>query len=368
MHINHEMHQIRFRHELGPRAGRQDTLSMRRFGLSDRDFHAAARQIETIFQAQRQDVEHLRTTHAWIESIPRKLQSYLRSRILAHDPEFIVAQIVSLHESIDEYAAYRATSDKSIVATDDNVMRDIELLRDRCPSDVTRIDAGLLGDLLLDLVDEFAYSENTLARIAIRWSIFFNWLRNRGVIAVNPCEKLAKVIGTKAKDEVRTEWVDRLVAACDTTEERYWLRLMQWTGCRLGEGLSLRVCDVELPKGRITFTETKNARRRANPIYPAIAEHLPTLLLGRHPEDPILRSITRANCYDWLYGLLDRLGIERWSPPWNAFRSTRANQLAADRTISPQDAGMLLGHSATVARRNYLSVQDSLLDRLGGKT
>lgn len=363
MHVSIDTHQIRFRHELGPKAGSQDTLSLRKFGLSDRDFRNASRHIESILQAQRQEVDHLRTTHAWLESIPRKLQQYLRERLLASDPQFVVAQIVSLDESIDLYEAFRQESHSS-PTTDAHVMRDVERLRGRCPSDVTRIDGGILSDLLADLADEHEYSENTLARHAKHWSAFFNWLKSRNVLQSNPCDQLNKVIGTKSKDEVRIEWIDALVESCTTVEERYWLRLIQWTGCRLREGLYLRVRDIDFPKSRITITETKNDRIRVNPLYPAIAAHARDMIAGRDPDERVLRTITENTCYDWLYTLLERCNIPRWNPPWNAFRSTRANQLAADKTISAQQAGMLLGHSATVARRNYLSVEDSLLERL----
>ena len=74
MHILSAEQQIRYRRVLGPKAGLQDTLSLKRFGLSDRDFGRLCRNVEAILQAQRTDVEHLRAIHDWLESIPRKLR------------------------------------------------------------------------------------------------------------------------------------------------------------------------------------------------------------------------------------------------------------------------------------------------------
>jgi len=363
MHVDDRTRQIRYYRVLGPKAGLQDTLSVKRFGLSDRDFGRLCRNVESILQAQRTDVEHLRAIHDWLDSIPRKLRDHLRSTLLAHDRQFVVNQVVDLRESIDAYEIHRQGLTTK-AATDSLVMHDISRLLDRCPSDVTRVDALVLQDLLAELADDHSYSANTLARHAKHWSAFFNWLIGRGAIASNPCATLPKEIATRPKDEVRPEWVDALVAKTLMFEEGYWLRLLQWTGCRLREGLRLRVRDFDLAKGRIEITETKNDRIRVNPIYPAIGKYLPGLLANRDPDERVLVHITENNCYDWLAELQHAAGVASWQPPYNAFRATRANQIAADRTISPQQAGLLLGHSATVARRSYLSVDDSLLERL----
>jgi integrase len=364
MHADDSERQIRFRHLLGPKSGVQDTLSFKRFRLSDREWSTTKRQIESILTAHRSETEHLRSTLEWVEALPTKQRAYLLTRLLADDPQFVTRQAVSLHESIDEYEAYRQELGTS-ANTDSQVMHDVERLKLRCPSDVTRIDRGILEDLLSELADEHGYAPNTLARHAKNWAAFFTWLRDkRKSIPRNPCDELDKSIGSKSKDEVQAEWIDQMVRSCKTTEERYWLRLVQCTGCRLREGLSLRVGDFDLSRSRIIFTETKNDRQRVNPIYPAIAIYLPELLHGRSPSDRVLTRITEHTCYDWLYELRDRVGVPQWQPPYNAFRATRANQLAADPSITPQQAGLLLGHSATVARRNYLSVEDSLLTRL----
>lgn len=363
MHICNDTQQIRYRRVLGPKAGLQDTLSLKRFGLGDRDFGRLCRNVESILQAQRTDVEHLRSIHDWLESIPRKLREYLLDRLLADDRQFVVNHVIDLQESIDAYEIFRQGSNTS-AKTDALVMHDVERLLERCPSDVTRIDVGVLQDLLADLEDDHGYAPNTLARHAKHWSAFFAWLIGKGVIASNPCATLPKEIAARPKDEVRPEWVDALVAKCAIDEERYWLRLLQWTGCRLREGLRLRVRDFDIAKGRIEITETKNDRIRVNPIYPAIAEYLDRVIAKRDPDERVLAKITENNCYDWLAELQQAAGVTSWQPPYNAVRATRANQLAADRSISPQQAGLLLGHSATVARRSYLSVDDSLLERL----
>jgi integrase len=368
MHVDASTQQIRFRHVLGPKAGTQDTLSLKRFGLGDRDFQRASRKIEEILTAQRTEADHLQSTRDWLEAVPRKLRSYLNDRLLAHDPQLVIRTVVRLAEQLDEYEAYRQSRETN-PRTDAQVVMDCRRLAYRCPSDVTRIDESILRDLLAEIEDEHQLAANTLARIAKNWHTFFEWLRTpdkrsqrAAVIDSNPCALLDRSTTRREKDEVRTEWIDAMVAACSTTEERYWLRLLQWTGCRLAEGLRLRVCDFDRVKGTIEITETKNDRIRINPIYAALEEYLPELLDDRDRDERVLRSITYNTCYEWLSRMQTLAGVPTWQPPYNAFRSTRANQLAANRKISPQQAGLLLGHSAVVAEANYLSADEATLD------
>ncbi|AMV34548.1 Phage integrase family protein [Pirellula sp. SH-Sr6A] len=364
MFCRDQRHQIIFRHYCGPREGRQDTLSLGRFRLSDREWSGMKRHVERILEAQRSEAPIPRSTADWLKSIPRKQFEYLQSRLLEKQSNGCEPAQLALAEWIDEYEAARQEMNTS-VATDEAVLRDVRKLL-RCGNDVSRIDEGCLSDLIVDLGEEHHYVENTLARHAKHWNLFFEWLRTRNpdTLGTNPCDALNRSIAPREKDTVQWEWIDQLVASCRTTEERYWLRFVQWTGCRLREGLTLRACDVELNRNRILLQESKNNRVRINPIYPAIREYLPDLLRGLGPGDRVLSRITENNCYEWLYELQDRVGVPRWKPPYNAFRATRANQLAADPTITEHQAGLLLGHSPAVARRNYLSIDDSLLERL----
>ncbi len=354
--------QLIFRHQAGPRVGRQDTLCFKRFKLGEREWSTLKRHVGRLLEAQQLELPIAQATTDWLKAIPRKQFAYLQERLHLEDSHAIDPERRSWEDWIDEFEVFRQEQSTD-VATDEAVLRDVRKLQ-RLSIDVPRIDEGCLTDLLADLEESYAYAENTLARIAKNWRLFFEWLRSKGAIKTNPCDALNRTIAPRSKDTVHWEWIDYLVELCTDTEERYWLRLCQWTGCRLREGLALRACDIELDRNRIYIQETKNQRVRVNPVYPAIREHLPELLSGRDPEERILSRITENNCYEWLYGLQTRAGVPRWAPPYNALRATRANHLASDPTITPQQAGMLLGHSPMVARNNYLKVEESLLERL----
>lgn len=342
---------------------RQFSLSLRRHFGDDLSLLTNLQwRVESLLQAQASGADHMRSTRAWLNSIPRKpLRDYLERMLLHCDPQYRREQTVeSLADSIDLFAAYRqAESTKE--STDAALLCDVEVLLElgRPPS---LIDGESLQGLLDRIGDDREYAANTLAKIASHWNTFFNWLVMEEVIGSNPAKALKRSIERRDKAEVRPEWIDRLVAAGDR-EWGYWLRLLQWTGCRLREGLSLRPCDFDLARRRINVVDTKRRCVRVNPIYPAIAEYLPDFS-GLDPARPILRSVTAATCYTGLARLQSLVGIDAWSPPYNSIRATRVNQLAADTTLNPQQAGLLLGHSVIVAQRNYLSVDDALIQRL----
>lgn len=374
-HVRIDQRQIICRSPYRP----QFTLSLRSY-LGD-DLPAISNlqwRVESVLQAQASGIDHIRSTRAWLESIPRKrvrakktLPEYLEEMLLHCDPAYQREKTAeSLADSIDLFAAHRQT-----LATKENtdaaLLADVELLLwlDR---PLSLIDGESLQGLLDEVGDEHEYAANTLAKIASHWNTFFNWLVMEGLVARNPARGLKRSIERRDKPEVKPEWVDALVAAALTPnpspngrgelrEWAYWLRLVQWTGCRLREGLSLRPCDFDLTRRRINIVDTKRGCVRVNPLYPAIAEYLPDLA-GLDPELPVLRHVTAATCYTGLARLQSLTGVERWSPPYNSFRATRANQLAA--SLNAQQAGLLMGHSAIVAQRNYLSVDDALIERL----
>lgn len=351
--------QIVFWHATGPRAGRQNTISLARFGVDAAGVARWRRHVRAILQAQRLETPPPAATVRWIQSLPRKQVEYLRARLYFESD----VDRRSLADWIDEYEAARQESDDATESTDAAVMRDCRRLL-LATNELRLIDGGLLGDLLGELSEQHA--ESSLGRMVKHWSAFFRWLESQSAIESNPCVGLARSIEVRQKDDVRAEWLDALVRSCPTAEERYWIRLLQWTGCRLREGLSLRACDFDVDRRRITIHETKNNRIRINPLYPAIAEYADELLRGREPGEPVLQRITTHTCYRWLYELRDRVGVPQWRPTHNAIRATRATQLASDPSITPQQAGLLLGHSVAVARRNYVSVEERLLERLAG--
>lgn len=349
--------QIVFWYPTGPRAGRQNTISLSQFQLDTLEYTRWRKHVRLILQSQRLDFPPPTTTLKWMAAIPRKQLEYLRERLYYYD-EFDRGSLV---DWLDEYEASRQQGDASL-RTDEATMRDCKRLVGTVVSDVRLIDGGMLQDLLAELAERHAAS--SLGRIVKHWSTFFVWLQSQHVIESNPCVGLERSIEARPKDDVQPELIDELVRVCESDEERYWLRLLQWTGCRLREGLSLRAGDFDFEKRRITITETKNNRIRVNPLYPAVADLAGELVRGLEPGDRVLRRINGNTCYRWLYELRTRAGVPQWRPPHNAIRATRATQLASDPTITPQQAGMLLGHSVAVARRNYVSVDERLLERL----
>jgi len=366
--INREAVQVRFRHRIGPRAGRGDTISVKRL-LPPSQLVDFSRRVEDILWAQEHESDHLFSTMTWLSSIPRKLRAIVEEKLLQYDQRYQAAvsqPADDLAELLDTFECHRQQSTAKL-STDADVLRSCRRLSMLGSVPLPSIDEGCLAIALDRLSDQENYAANTLAKIAGHWSIFFRWLVDARVLGRNPAADLKTTFTAREKAEVQPEWVDRLVGSCATREEKLWYRVLQWTGCRLGEALSLRLGDVDVSRHAITITDTKRGVTRRNPLYPAIAEYLPWHALpGMRADDLLFPNLSRSTCYARLKRHQSIAGIEPWYPPFNSFRATRANQLAADTTISAVQAGLLLGHSPVVAGRNYHSVDDALIAKMVG--
>jgi site-specific recombinase XerD len=368
VNINREAVQVRFRHRIGPRAGRGDTISVKRL-LPPSQLVDFSRRVEDILWAQEHESDHLFSTMTWLSAIPRKLKAKVESKLLQYDQRYQAAvsqPADDLAELLDTFECHRQQSTAKL-STDADVLRSCRRLSMLGSVPLPSIDEGCLAVALDRLSDQENYAANTLAKIAGHWSIFFRWLVDGRVLGRNPACDLKTTFTAREKADVLPEWVDRLVGACTTREEKLWYRVLQWTGCRLGEALSLRLGDVDVSRHSITITDTKRGCVRRNPLYPAIAEYLPWQALpGMRADDLLFPNLSRSSCYARLKRHQSIAGIEPWYPPFNSFRATRANQLAADTTISAVQAGLLMGHSPVVAGRNYHSVDDALIAKLVG--
>jgi integrase len=367
VNINRETVQIRFYHRVGPRAGRGDTLSLKRL-LPPTQLVDFARHVEDILWAQENESDHLFSTMTWLSAIPRKQKAKVEGKLLRFDERYQAAisqPADDLAELLDAFECHRQQSDSSNYATDVDVMRSCRRLSMLGHVPLPSIDESCLADALDRISDSENKASNTLAKYAGHWSCFFNWLVDEKVLGRNPARDLKTAFAPRQKADVHAEWVDRLVGACQNREEKLWYRVLQWTGCRLGEALTLRLGDIDVARQSIMITDSKRGCQRRNPLYPAIAEYLPWQALpGMQSDVPLFPNLSRSTAYPRLKRHQSIAGIEPWYPPFNSFRATRANQLAANPDISPEVAGMALGHSPMVAARNYHFLDDAAIARL----
>lgn len=161
----------------------------------------------------------------------------------------------------------------------------------------------------------------------------------------------------------------RLMAAFEDLSRREPLRDLvvaaMTTGARLGELVSLRVGDVDLKKGMITFRRTKTAILSTVPIHPALAEILARLCADKEPDAHVFTS-TRGPWTTWgvassFKKACDRAGIEDFH--FHDLRHDAATQML-NTGASLTEVAAMLGHSTKTGLKmtlRYAHLQPSTL-------
>lgn len=351
MHIDPKREQIRFSLD-----GDRVTLSCRRhLRRSTIEFAILAHHIDRLLEARVAGLAPPPASLQFLDRIPRKLRSQIESRLIAKPS-------LSLGDRLDEYEFYRATELATAVDTDRAVIEDCSLLpRDW---DCRAITEQQLRELLEHVASQRSYAPSTCGRIVKHWRAFFNWLTAVESLATNPAKGLPYSIGRRTKDEVRPEWIDAMVDRCRVWEGRFWLRFLQWTGCRQRESLRLCRRDFDIGRRRIAINDTKRGVVREAPLYRAIEAELPSDFERWPPDQQLLSWLNPGRCVRWFDAMRERANVPQWRPRFNAIRAMRANQLAADPRIKPEAYQVLLGHSTRTAVANYLSLDDSMVEML----
>lgn len=348
MHVDAQRQQIRFSLH-----GERVTFSCRRALRSGSiDFSALANHVRRLLEARLAGLCPPATSVRFLDRLPRSLRETIASRLVA-DPS------LSLGDRLDAYAASRWEMGTSL-ASDLAVLRDCELLPRWWVC--STISETALREVLDMVTSEREYSDGTRWRVIKHWRTFFRWLVDQHAIASDPTRGFREVLARRDKAMVRSEWIDAMVAKCDFWVGRFWLRTLQWTGCRLRESLRIRFCDIDRDRQRIIIQDTKRGVLREAPLYRAIDMHLPDRLPQR--EQTILDGIDEHTCRRWFDRLREQAGVPAWRPRFNSIRATRATQLAADPRVTRTAYQVLLGHSARTAVANYLQLDDSTVRTL----
>jgi integrase len=349
MHVNARTQQIRFSLD-----GERVTLSCRRH-LQQRgylgghiEFADVAQHVGRLLDALLSGLPPPPASLVFLDRIPRKLRMEIEERLLDRRKPSL-----SVGDSVDAYELHRAVELETTPETDRAAIADCDLIPREW--DCRSVTEAMLRELLERLAGERGYAPSTRARIVKHWRTFFSWCE----LGSNPARGLGARVDRRQKDEVRPEWLDAMVDRCQVWEGRCWLRILQWTGCRLRESLSLRRCDFDLERGRITINDTKRGVVREAPLYREIECELPDDFAMWPEFTPLFSWMNHSRCIRWFDSIRERAGVPAWRPRFNAIRAMRANQLATDPRIKPEAYEILMGHTSKTAVANYLSLDDS---------
>lgn len=193
----------------------------------------------------------------------------------------------------------------------------------------------------------------------------------RKVLAENPFAALPAGSIANQNDRIVTiEEIEKVLAACPSQQWRMLIALCRFGGLRCpSETHLLRWQDVDLDRGRMRVRSPKTEHHighesRVVPIQPALLrEFVRTQELD--DDSTTVITLTRHNLHKRMARFIARSGVEPWADPFHCLRRSCETEWAEQ---FPEFAVVKwIGNSVVVARKHYLKVTDSLMERVSAR-
>jgi integrase len=194
-------------------------------------------------------------------------------------------------------------------------------------SKLSHIDGSAFEQQLSEMREEFDWSPRTYNAYLVAFRGFTRWLARTGRCSVDPLAAISQmpVHGDvrRRRRELTDEQIARLLSAASSGPVRLKVsgpdRAMLYefllaTGIRFSEAMSLTVASLELehpdgPRVRVNAGYSKRRRIDFQPITLELASRLRAWVVGRKPEKPLWRKISKA-CEQWLQPDLAAAGVD----------------------------------------------------------
>ena len=196
-------------------------------------------------------------------------------------------------------------------------------------------------------------------------SAFFTWMRKSKIIVENPCDNVeAYKEVQKPIDHMEPEEVEQLKNGCKHPRDRALIEFLRSTAVRVGECVSVNICDVDWRTGEVQVYGEKT--RAFRPVY---LDSVALKYLGAYVEsrgqspnskEPLFASVkdgqherlSASGIRCALKSIKNRAELERRVYP-HLFRKTTATNIRR-RGGSVTEAGDYLGHvDKTTAGKHY---------------
>lgn len=135
--------------------------------------------------------------------------------------------------------------------------------------------------------------DSTIKTYWSKLNTFFDWLRSKEVIEINPLREMKKPREPRYEDEraLSEDEVKRIIASISINNDKALLlkrdmaivHVLLYTGIRKGELLGLEIRDLNLEDGLITIRgeTSKSKKSRTLPLHPVVEMHLKEYLKER---------------------------------------------------------------------------------------
>ncbi|WP_313497674.1 tyrosine-type recombinase/integrase [Pseudoxanthomonas mexicana] len=275
----------------------------------------------------------------------------------------------TLKDEVEVFLRERA-GDVTVQTLDDLKRRLGEFLRwTGAETEVTKVDRRLAGRYLTEVIQQKQVSPVTRTKDVSAVRTFFGWLLDRGVIELNPFDKMAKTVktSTRGKERARRAWTDKELAIVLESFDRghpVWALtvIALYTGMRREEVGTLKIesYDAKAKVLRVTEGKTQAAVREV-PVHPVIRPLVAQL--AANSSDGFLLSNLNSGGPDakrtWHIGKkfgrdIRAFGITDERLDFHALRGTFITALEENGTPVPT-IQMIVGHERAGVTLGYSS-------------
>ena len=214
-------------------------------------------------------------------------------------------------------------------------------------------------------------AENTIRKHISNAKVFFNGAVRRGLIAINPFERLVSS-NLKARDrdfEVTRMVTEKILTECPDSEWRLMVALWRYAGLRKMEIFGLTWSDVLWDQGRMRIHSSKTAHHDGKDVRYVplrdIRPYLDTLYFDPGTVDgPIINRFASSNTnLDKPFrAILRRAGLKPWPKLFHNMRASCETEWLNEGIPAHVVAGWM-GHSVQVQRQSYAQITDGHFEK-----
>ena len=245
-----------------------------------------------------------------------------------------------------------------------NINRDHLLRLLGASKEVKKIDRACLANLRNTLQSETVAggerrSAASVNRIMSMLQTLLNTLEDNEILTKAPKIKPFKENNQRTTFFTRDE-VDAMASAAieiyDNKELADAILFAAYTGCRQSELLDLKVGDVDLVNGLITFRDTKNGSDHLLDIHPTLASILAVRVKGKDRADSVFGFNHKDALYRSFKKVRDYCGIPD-DRVWHTLRHSTGTWMA-EQGVPIQTIAKVLNHKQLTTTQRYVKTTD----------
>lgn len=290
-------------------------------------------------------------TTSWIEGLPTSIkEKFERVGLIEIERELTLQDVINSYMTSADFLSLKKTTQRikqhSYAVVFEYFKPETKI------DDVSKNDGRLFSEWLMK-----KFAPATKATVIRDLQRAFNWALGNELVSHNPFAAIKKgSFKNKSREHyVSMEDYQKILAQCQTQDERVALALYRIGGLRKGEAFILNWSDVDFKQGKILVHSPKTERFRDHdtriiPLFPQLRAEL-KLAYKRGKSGRVLNQKEEA-VYFQFNRAIKKAGLEIWERLIQNLRSSRA--IDVYRKYGALAEKEWIGHAEQTARDHYL--------------